>query len=180
MNDWQRKFALAVVAPLALAVSLGGCAGTPGPNSYTPDEAMSVGQVTGATVLEVRQVVIRPSSNTGSAGSLAGAVVGGVAGSAVGEGHGQALMTIGGLILGSIIGRNVENTASTRKAQQVILKTDAGRTISVVQPLGVHLRQGELVWLTRYNTRTGGRYRIEPRTSAPPPSSAPPPPQHGG
>ncbi len=169
---------LAALGALALAAAVAGCAGTPGPNSFTPDEAMSVGQVTGATVLEVRQVVIRPNSQTGSAGSLSGAVVGGVAGSAIGEGRGQALMTIGGVILGSILGRHAENAASTRKAQQVILKTDAGRTISVVQPLGVNLRPGELVWLTRYNTRDGGRYRIEPRTSAPPASTtAPPPPR---
>lgn len=179
MHRIHPKFSLAAAGVLALAVALAGCAGTPGPNSYTPDEAMSVGQVTGATVLEVRQVVIRPNAQTGSAGSLSGAVIGGVAGSAVGEGRGQALMTIGGVILGSILGRNVENAASTRKALQVILKTDDGRRISVVQPLGVNLRPGELVWLTRYNTREGGRYRIEPRTSAPPAPTGPPPPRTG-
>ncbi len=177
MHHLYRKSSLAL-GVAALAAVIAGCAGTPGPNSYTPDEAMSVGQVTGATILEVRQVVIRPNAQTGSAGSLSGAVVGGIAGSAVGEGRGQALMTIGGIILGSILGRNAENAASTQKAQQVILKTDDGRTISVVQPLGVNLRPGELVWLTRYNTRDGGRYRIEPRTSAPPASTtAPPPPR---
>ncbi len=177
MHRLHLKSSLATLGTLVLAAVVAGCAGTAGPGSFTPDEAMSVGQVTGATVLEVRQVVIRPNSQTGSAGSLSGAVIGGVAGSAVGEGRGQALMTIGGVILGSILGRNVENAASTRKALQVILKTDDGRTISVVQPLGVNLRPGELVWLTRYNTREGGRYRIEPRTSAPPATttSAPPP-----
>lgn len=178
MQRLQPKTLLAATGILALVVAIAGCAGTAGPNSYTPDEAMSVGQVTGATILEVRQVVIRPNAQTGSAGSLSGAVIGGVAGSAVGEGRGQALMTIGGVILGSILGRKAENAASTRKAQQVILKTDDGRTISVVQPLGVNLRPGELVWLTRYNTRDGGRYRIEPRTSAPPAATtAPPPPR---
>jgi outer membrane lipoprotein SlyB len=176
MHRLQMKSPLATLGVLALAAILAGCAGTPGPNSFTPDEAMSVGQVTGATVLEVRQVVIRPNSQTGSAGSLSGAVVGGVAGSAVGGGRGQALMTIGGIILGSIIGRNAENAASTQDALQVILKTDDGRTISVVQPLGVKLRPGELVWLTRFNTQNGGRYRIEPRTSAPPTTTAPAPP----
>lgn len=179
MHRLHPKSLLATTGVIALAAALAACAGTPGPNSYTPDEAMSVGQVTGATVLQVRQVVIRPNAQTGSAGSLSGAVIGGVAGSAVGEGRGQALMTIGGVILGSILGRNVENAASTKKALQVILKTDDGRTISVVQPLGVNLRPGELVWLTRYNTRDGGRYRIEPRTSAPPAMTGAPPPRTG-
>ena len=166
----------ATLLTLVFTAMLAGCAGTSGPSSFTPDEAMSVGQVTGATVLEIRPVVIRPNSQTLSAGSLSGAVVGGIAGSAVGEGRGQALMTVGGVILGSILGRKAENAASTRNALQVILKTDDGRTISVVQPLGVKLRPGELVWVTRYNTRDGGRYRIEPRTSAPPAMTAPAPP----
>ena len=120
--------------------------------------------------------LLSDSAYVGKTVRISGAVIGGVAGSAVGEGRGQALMTIGGIILGSILGRNAENAASTRNALQVILKTDEGRTISVVQPLGVNLRPGELVWLTRYNTRDGGRYRIEPRTSAPPATTAPAPP----
>lgn len=155
----------ALVALLAFA--LAGCANTPGPNSYTPEEAMSVGQVTPATVLSAREVKIRPNAQTGSAGSLAGAVVGGVAGSSAGSGRGQVLMTIGGLILGSIVGRNAENAASTQTALQVILKTDDGRTLSIVQPLGVKVQPGEKVWLTRYQGENGGRYRVEPRTSTP-------------
>lgn len=158
----------ALVGALTLGLVLGGCADTQGPSSFTPEEAMSVGQVTGATVLSLQPVTIRPNSQTGSAGSLSGAVIGGVAGSAAGEGRGQALMTIGGIILGSIIGRNAQTAASTQKAMQVILKTEDGRTISIVQPLGVKLKPGEKVWLTRYNTSEGGRYRVEPRTSAAP------------
>ena len=151
-----------------VALVLAGCANTPGPNSYTPEEAMTVGQVTPATVLSTREVKIRPNAQTGSAGSLSGAVIGGVAGSAVGGGRGQALMTIGGLILGSIVGRNAENAASTQNALQVILKTDDGRTISIVQPLGVKIQAGDKVWLTRFQGENGGRYRVEPRTSTPP------------
>jgi|GEM_PF-5173426 len=150
-----------------LVVALAACANTPGPNSYTPEEAMAVGQVTPATVLSSREVKIRPNAQTGSAGSLSGAVIGGVAGSAAGGGRGQVLTTIGGLILGSIVGRNVENAASTQTALQVILKTDDGRTISIVQPLGVKVQPGEKVWLTRYQSENGGRYRVEPRSSAP-------------
>lgn len=161
----QKSPMLLFVALAALVVA--GCANTPGPNSYTPDEAMSVGQVTPATVLSAREVKIRPNAQTGSAGSLSGAVIGGVAGSAAGGGRGQVLMTIGGLILGSIVGRNAENAASTQTALQVILKTDDGRTISIVQPLGVKVQPGEKVWLTRYQSENGGRYRVEPRTSTP-------------
>lgn len=162
---------LPLLGALALAIGLAGCANTPGPTSYTPEEAMAVGQVTKATVLSVQPVTIRPNSQTGSAGSLAGAVIGGVAGSAAGGGRGQILTTIGGLILGSIVGRNAQNAASTQKAMQVILKTADGRTISIVQPLGVKIKAGEKVWLTRYGTQSGGRYRVEPRTSAPVPGT---------
>ena len=166
MNHWYRAPPVLLLGVL-LTLTLAGCASTPGPNSYTPGEAMAVGRVTPATVLSVRQVSIRPNAQTGSGGSLAGAVIGGVAGSAAGGGRGQILTTIGGLILGSIIGRNVENAAATQKATQVILKTADGRTLSIVQPLGVQLQAGEKVWLTRYRGINGGRYRVEPRTSSP-------------
>lgn len=153
----------AVVVACLCALALGGCASTPGPNSFTPQEAMSVGQVTPATVISVRQVKIQPNAKTSSAGSLAGAVIGGVAGSTIGQGRGEALTTIGGVILGSILGRHVENASSSRKALEVILKTKHGRTLSIVQPLGVDLYDGQKVWLTRYTTRNGERYRVEPR-----------------
>ncbi len=165
--NYVHRGSLALLLGALLTLTLAGCASTPGPNSYTPGEAMAVGRVTPATVLSVRQVSIRPNARTGSGGSLAGAVIGGVAGSAAGGGRGQVLMTIGGLILGSIIGRNVENAASTQKATQVILKTADGRTLSIVQPQGVQLQAGEKVWLTRYRGDNGGRYRVEPRTSPP-------------
>ncbi|WP_097460853.1 outer membrane lipoprotein [Mangrovitalea sediminis] len=159
------KWVVQVLMSCLLALVATGCTMTPGPNSFTPGEAMSMGQVTPATVLEVRKVKIRSNASTTSAGSLAGAVVGGVAGHSVGGGNGQALMTVGGVILGSILGRNAENAASAQDALQVIMRTQDGRTISVVQPLGVNLYQGQAVWLTRYQTETGERYRVEPRSS---------------
>lgn len=149
----------------AMLAVLAGCAETPGPSSYTPGEAMTPGQVTSATVLDVRPVTIRANAKTGSIGSLAGAVVGGVAGNAAGEGHGRALMTIGGVILGSILGSQAENVGSTQKAMQVILKTDDGRTLSIVQPEGVNLYKGEAVYLLRYSSDQGERYRVEPQNS---------------
>ena len=151
------------VAIFGAVLALAGCAGTPGPNSYTPGEAMAAGRVTPATVLSVRQVKIRPNAQTGSGGSLAGALIGGIAGSSAGGGRGQFLTTIGGAILGSIVGRNVENAAGTRNALQVILRTRGGRMLSIVQPLGVQLQAGQKVWLTRYITNNGARYRVEPR-----------------
>lgn len=153
-----------VIACLAVLL-VTACTMTPGPNSFTPQEAMSMGQVTPATILEVRAVKIQPNASTGSAGSLAGAVVGGVAGHSVGGGHGQALMTIGGVILGSILGQHAENAASAQDALQVIMQTQDGRTISVVQPMGINLYKGQAVWLTRYQTGNGERYRVEPRST---------------
>ena len=156
----------ALLGAIVLGIILGGCANTPGPNSFTPGEAMTVGQVASATVVSVRQVLIRPNAQTGSAGSLVGAVVGGVAGSSAGKGRGQTLMSLGGAILGSILGRNAENVSSTQKALQVILTTEDGRTISIVQPAGIGLQPGEKVWLIRYRTEYGDRYRVEPKTGA--------------
>lgn len=52
-------------------------------------------------------------------------------------------MTLGDMLFGSIIVRNARNPALTRKALQAILKTEKGRTISIVQPLGVKLQAGE-------------------------------------
>lgn len=154
--------AIALLA--ALLAMLAGCAETPGPSSYTPGEAMSLGQVSRATILDVRPVKIQPNAQTGSAGSLAGAVVGGIAGHSVGEGHGQALMTVGGVILGSILGSKAENVSSARDALQVILKTEDGRTLSIVQPASLNLYKGQKVWLTRYRSENGERYRVEPRS----------------
>lgn len=155
----QPRLAFAALLAAA-AIGVAGCAQTPGPSSFTPEEAMSLGRVTPATVLEVRQVKIQPNAQTVSAGSLAGAVIGGVAGSSFGGGHGQTLLALGGAILGSIVGQNVQNAAATRQALQVIFKTDDGRTLSIVQPLGANLHAGQKVWITT----SGSRYRVIPRT----------------
>lgn len=146
-----------------ILVTVTGCANTPGPNSYTQNEAMSAGKVVEAKVLDVRTVKIQSNAQTGSGGSLAGAVVGGIAGNSIGAGHGNALMTVGGVILGSILGDTVENKASAQKALQIILKTKRGRVLSIVQPASLNVSKGEPVWLIRYYTENGERYRVEPR-----------------
>lgn len=86
-------------------------------------------------ILKLRTVRI-DGSNTGQ-GSGAGLAVGGIAGAtAGGSSSNQALSTIGGGLLGSIIGGGAEEKLTRSEGVEMVIKLDDGRTIAMIQEAG--------------------------------------------
>lgn len=118
----MRKLPLLIV-PVA-AIALAGCAMNPlTGNSYNRGQVRSVESITYGTVLGKRSGVIYPSQHGHSwkptgpqIGAGAGAAVGGIAASALGGGHGNELLTLGGMLAGALVGNHVAQANGKRPA----------------------------------------------------------------
>jgi outer membrane lipoprotein SlyB len=132
-----------LIASLAVAATLTGCAVHTGPGTYRGYEAGAEQTVRFGVVESVRVVTIHPRET--GIGSAAGAVIGSVAGSHVGRGSGEIVGAIGGAILGGIIGQQVERDANQRPGVEVTVLLDSGRYIAVVQADDEPFRAGERV-----------------------------------
>lgn len=129
----SRYLAAALVAALAM---LSGCAApsTAG-HTYTAGEARRPLQVEGGVVEAIREVRLERDQPTG-VGTGAGAVVGGVAGSNVGGGSGRIIGGVLGAVAGGVLGSHAEQGLSDRRALEITVRADSGRTFAVVQEAG--------------------------------------------
>lgn len=130
-----RSRALTALA-LAAAVLVAGCAApSKSGHTYTASEARRPMQVQTGVIQAIREVRLEQDQPTG-VGAGAGAVVGGVAGSYIGSGRGQVLGSVLGAVAGGVAGSHAEKSLSDRPALELTVRTDAGRTIAVVQEAG--------------------------------------------
>jgi len=74
-------------------------------------------------------------------------VVGGIAGNQVGGGSGRDLATVVGAVAGGVVGQRIEKSVTTRQGQELTIRLDSGRVVSVVQEVenGQFFRPGERV-----------------------------------
>lgn len=118
---------------LSSVLFLGGCAtGSLTGDTYTREDARKVQEVQFGNVVSVRPVVIE-GNREGIVGNLGGGVIGGIVGSTVGDGSGRALATVIGAIAGGIAGQTVQEKATRKQGQEVSIRMESGKTISVVQ-----------------------------------------------
>jgi outer membrane lipoprotein SlyB len=146
----MKKYSLLAVALLSV-LFLGACAtgGLTG-DSYTREDARKVQEVQFGDVISVRPVVIEGNSE-GVVGSLGGGIIGGIVGSTVGDGSGRALATAIGAIAGGIAGQTIQEKTTRRQGQEVSIRMESGKTISVVQEVVADkfFRAGERVRLLK-------------------------------
>lgn len=132
-------------ALIAAAATMSGCA-TPGTEVMRPGEHAPREQIVRAGVVEnVREVTIdnaRP--NTGAGGAI-GAVVGGIVGSQVGRGSGSTAAAVIGAVLGGLAGQAIEQQSGRQQGQEIAIKLDDGRQISIVQTMEEQFRPGDRV-----------------------------------
>lgn len=124
---------ITVLAALLAMGLLSGCAqqGLYG-TSYSRDQVRQAQTVQYGTIESVTPVVIE-GRDDGVVGAGTGAVVGGIAGSQVGGGSGRTLATVVGAVAGGLVGQRVEKSATTRQGQEMTIRLDSGRVVSVVQ-----------------------------------------------
>lgn len=124
---------LIMVVALSAASVLGGCAqqGLYG-TSYSRSQVGQAQTVQYGTVEAVTPVRIEGRVD-GVVGSGTGAIVGGIAGNQVGGGSGRTLATVVGAVAGGLIGQRVEKSTTERQGQEITIRLDTGRLMSVVQ-----------------------------------------------
>ena len=135
------------------AVTLSGCVqqSLQG-NVYTRSEASQVQQLEYATVEQVTPVIIEGDKNN-PVGVGAGAIVGGLAGSTIGGGKGSSIATVLGAVAGGLAGQALQEEATRVQGQEIVLRMDNGKLLSVVQEVENNLffRIGDKVRVLRSN-----------------------------
>ena len=142
--SFKSSLLLATACPL-LVVS---CATTSNTgDTYTKSEAGRAQSVKEGRITSIQNVNIE--GGTG-AGTLVGAGAGAVAGHNIGSGStDNTLGAIGGGLLGSAIGSNVQQRAGSKAGLNIVVKLDGGGSISFVQEAN-----------SRENFRVGDRVKV--------------------
>lgn len=155
----QRAGRVAGLAAVLGAMALvSGCArNTASSSVYTYGQAQQEQIVRTGTVIAVRPVTIQQDKGSG-AGMIAGGALGGVAGNAVGGGTGRAIATVGGVILGGLLGDSVEHQVSKTQGLEITVQLDNGETRVVAQADDVAINNGQRVRLIS----GGGPTRVVP------------------
>ncbi|HLU19600.1 MAG TPA: glycine zipper 2TM domain-containing protein [Pusillimonas sp.] len=149
---------LAVTAVVASLAVVAGCANRSASSSvYTYGQAQQEQIVRTGTVVSVRSITIQDDRSSG-AGMIAGGALGGVAGNAVGGGSGRAIATVGGAILGGLLGNTVENQVNKKQGLEITVQLDNGETRVVAQEADVAITSGQRVRMIS----GGGPTRVVP------------------
>ena len=128
---------LLFVVPAGLI--LVGCTFPSSRNTIKASQAGVMQSVDTGIVTSVREVTIEgQKSNLGMYG---GGLVGGAAGSGIGSGVGKSIASAGGAVVGAVTGQAVEEVATRKRAQEISVRLDDGRTIVVTQEVQSGLYQ---------------------------------------
>lgn len=147
---------------LLLALSLTACAGgNLRPTDVRQTEARTPEAVQQGTVVQVIEVTLR--SKTEVAQGVGAAVGGYTANRAAKNSHEalQALATVAGAAVGSVVGDSVSDLALDKPGLNLIIELDTGKIIAVSQQTdtGVSFRNGDRVYLIG----SGNNIRILPK-----------------
>ncbi len=130
-------------------------------DEYRRDSAMTQGEVSEATVVQVRKVVIQATDYSRNAGTIAGGGIGGIAGASAGKNSTtKAIGGILGAVVGAGVGQAVGEAVSERVAGEVVLRESNGKLLYVVQQDGLQFQPGEKVLLMRTNSVWNANVRV--------------------
>ena len=145
-----------VLALLAAAAALSGCATSKSGDVYSREEALREQTVRLATVESVRPVTIQGTRS--GIGAAAGGVVGGVAGSTVGQGRGSTVAGVLGAVGGGVAGQAIEEGTTRRPGVEITVRLQNGELRAVVQEETDKFVAGQKVRLLT----SGGVTRVSP------------------
>jgi outer membrane lipoprotein SlyB len=141
------RWILAVLAPLALAMTLGACNDGVQPGVVQSAQGGYRGET--GRVIAIRDVSLRSGGSGMNDGTLigggVGAAGGAVAGAAIGGNAGSAVLggvlgAIGGAVAGTAIDQN-----STRRGIEVTVRKDDGSTVTIAQADDGDVQMGDRV-----------------------------------
>ncbi|MEO5960508.1 MAG: hypothetical protein ABIR80_15455 [Opitutaceae bacterium] len=138
----KSKLPLAVVVVSAVGL-VAGCTFPSSRNTISQSQAGVLQTVQTGTVSNVREVNIEGSRT--NLGMYGGGLIGGAAASG-GSGVGGALVQATGAVAGAVAGHAVEEVATRKRAQEITVHMDDGRTVVVTQEVnGGLFRDGDRV-----------------------------------
>jgi outer membrane lipoprotein SlyB len=118
------------------------------PNTYQRADVQHTGTVQQANVVRVRNVTIQASSGNPALTSLVSAGVGAFLSSrVVGNGSGRYIAAAVGGAGSGFVGQAISQTLSRHAGLEIVVHTDAGRTLVVSQPDDQAFAPGERVLL---------------------------------
>lgn len=88
---------------------------------------------------------VRVDGSPSAVGTVGGAIVGGILGSQVGGGNGKTIATVGGAVAGGVLGRELEKRQGTRDVWNVNVRMSNGTTRIISFDVEPQLRVGEAV-----------------------------------
>lgn len=129
--------------PWLIVLALAGCAPSYSPDTYASGAAQQASKVEQGVIAGVRRVVVTAQ---GTAGAATGAAAGGIAGAqAPGSGVRTALTSLGGSVVGGLIGASVERATGDTVAYEYIVRKANGELVSVTQAEKTPLILGQKV-----------------------------------
>lgn len=145
-----------LLATLAGAAILGGCATSKSGDVYSRDEALREQTVRLATVESVRPVTIQGTRS--GIGAAAGGIAGGVAGSGVGHGKGSTIAGVLGAVGGGVAGQAIEEGTTRKNGVEITVRLQNGELRAIVQEETDKFVAGQKVRLLT----SGGVTRVSP------------------
>jgi len=154
-----------------IVLLLAGCAPSYSPDTYSSGAVQQASKVEQGVIVGVRKVGVQAS---GSTGAVTGAAAGGIVGSQTPvAGVGGALTTLGGTLVGGLVGIGIERATGDTTAFEYIVRKDNGELLSVTQKDETALALGQKVLLI-----AGAQARIVPDYTLPvKPPEVPKPPE---
>ena len=149
-----------VLVPLLGLATLAGCSPGYSPDTYASTAVQQANKVEQGVVVGVRKVQVQASGTTGA---VTGAAAGGIAGSqAPTGGVGTALTTLGGSLVGGLVGTGIERATGDTFAFEYIVRKPGGEMVSVTQKDAEPLPIGQKVLVI-----AGSQARIVPDYTVP-------------
>jgi outer membrane lipoprotein SlyB len=145
-----------VLAGLAVAAAVAGCATPRSGDVYSREEALREQSVRLATVESVRPVTIQGTRS--GIGAAAGGVVGAVAGSGVGSGRGSSVAGVLGAVGGGVAGQAIEEGTTRKAGVEITVRLQNGELRAIVQEETDKFVPGQRVRLLT----SGGVTRVSP------------------
>lgn len=150
-------------AALILLAGLTGCGPSYSPNTYSAAAVQQANTVERGVIVGVRRVGVSADS---SVGTVTGGAAGGIVGSQAGPGGAiTALSTLGGTVVGGLIGTSVEHAEGDTSAYEYIVRETNNSLVSVTQKDKAPLEIGQTVLVI-----AGKQARIVPDYTVPVPN----------
>ncbi len=114
-----------------LLAGMAGCTPNYSPDTYASTAVQQASKVEQGVIAGVRKVGVQAS---GATGAVVGGAAGGVAGAQIpGGGVGAALTTLGGTLVGGLVGTGIERAAGDTTAFEYIVRKANSEMVSVTQ-----------------------------------------------